>query len=130
MPRGKRNTEVNVEEAEQTQEVGSAVEGETSVPKKYKFLPYIDKSSLPDYKVLVGGNEERGTPPVVRLAEPCLAIMMVDRNLFKVLAYFKSPRGVVRKLWKILRLNKKHPRDYSIMKQLRAAGIPGAVDTR
>lgn len=89
------------------------------------FKPYTGADSLPPFTVIEKGKD--GKPPRITYGEPRFTCTRGERKTIKVLAYFSSPRGVMRKVWGVLKMTENRPRDRAIMAKLKAAGVPGAV---
>ena len=91
-----------------------------------RFLPYEGKDSLPAYTVTSKGDDKRGKMPSIKKAPSRFSVARVGANVYKVLTYYRTPRGVVRRLWKVLKISQKRPKDAALLRELKDCGIPGA----
>lgn len=121
MPR--KSAEQKAEEAEKKKAAEAVETGPRS--KREEFIPYTGKESLQPYEVIQKAKE--GALPLIKYGEPSFSVHRGERKTFKVMAYYASPRGVLRKVWAVLKPTSLRPKDVSIMARLRASGIPGAV---
>lgn len=130
MPRWPEKTDVAVDPSQAAVDPAApavAVEAPAvpAKPGKLKFVAYAGKESLPNY-IRIGSAKDGGKAPV-RLAEPRFFVTRGDRKTYKVIAVYRTPHGVSRKLWAILKpSNKNRPKDLALFNQLKAAQIPGA----
>jgi len=120
MPRWPEKPDTAVASPEAVESASPVVAVEVPAkPGKLKFVAYAGKESLPNY-IHVGKN-------AIRLAEPRFFVTRGDRKTYKVIAVYRTPHGVSRKLWAILKpSNKNRPKDLALFNQLKAALIPGA----
>lgn len=92
--------------------------------KREEFTPYTGKESLAPYEVIQKAKD--GALPLIKYGEPSFSVARGDRKTFKVMAYYASPRGVLRKVWAVLKPTALRPKDVSIMARLKACGVQGA----
>lgn len=119
--------DVSVGAAVETVEKPVKVKAEPEVAraKREDFKPYTGRDSLAPFKVLEKGKD--GKPDRIEYGEPGFVVHRGERKTFKVLAYYASPRGVMRKVWGVLKPTNLRPRDQKIMARLKASRIPGAM---
>jgi hypothetical protein len=111
----------------QTQEAAGPAEVAPKEEKKaLEFKPYAGSESLPKYEIISRGVPTKGIPPRIKYGEPRFIVARGERNTFKVLAFYASPRGIVRKVWGVLKPTAQRPKDQAILAKLKAAQIPGA----
>ncbi len=110
----------------QRKEAEGSVAAEEQPRKKVEFLPYQGPDSLPAYKELTKGRPEKGIPPKIQYGDPRFSVARSGANVYKVIAFYASPRGVQRRVWATLKPSNKRPKDQSTLERLKAAGIQGA----
>lgn len=89
-----------------------------------KYLPYVGQEELPD-PVLDKRGRFKAAGGVRYMAIPSYT---PQGNKYKIMAVYKKPAGIVRKLEKILMPYKKNTRgraDKATLEELKAAKIPG-----
>jgi hypothetical protein len=94
--------------------------------KKVKYLPYTGKESLPPFRIIQKGDPARGIHDRFEYGEPRFAVARGERKTLKVIAFFRRPGGVVRKLYAVIKAETKNPKQRELLQKLKAAGIPGA----
>lgn len=92
--------------------------------ERKEFVAYAGKESLPDYKVITPAKN--GKTAVIEYGEPRFVVHPGERKTKKVIAYYKSPHGVLRKVWAVLKPTSLRPKDQAILARLKACNIPGA----
>lgn len=103
---------------------------EVKKAKVESIKAYTGKDDLPKYEVIGKVKSERGVAIRVKYGEPRYICHRAERGVVKVMAYYKSPRGVIRKIVASLKLTSKSPAkreaDKALLAKLKAAKIPGA----
>lgn len=93
--------------------------------QRSEFTPYTGKESLAPYETILKGKD--GSLPMIKYGEPSFSVQRGERKTFKVMAYYASPRGVIRKVWAVLKPTSLRPKDVSILARMRECGVPGAA---
>ena len=105
---------------------GVPVESDAEPQKKEsRFMPYQGRESLPPFELIEKGKDGRADR--IKYGAPRFAMHRGERGTVKVLAYFRSPRGVVRKVYAVLKPTTNRPKDAALLKELKAAGITSPI---
>jgi hypothetical protein len=128
MPRWpvKREVSETVVVAHEQDKVVVVDKAEKTKEDKRRFIPYTGKESLPPYKVLSKGHPEKGIPDRIEYGEPRFVAVKGERKTLKVLAFYASPRGVIRKLYSVVKYDSKNQKARALIASLKECGIPGA----
>lgn len=126
-PEKKKDVEVAaVEESVKTESPQATTEVVEEKTKKFEYLPYTGKESLPPFRIIQKGDPERGIKDRFELGEPRFAIARGERKTLKVLAFFRRPGGVVRKLYAVIKVGTKNPKQRELLQKLKNARVPGS----
>lgn len=126
-PEKKADPTVTVTATVETKDGGSEEIQVAPVKKSMtqEFIPYTGKEDLPPYRVT--STKKDGKKTSVALSDARFILARGERKSFKLIGIFRSQRGVIRKLYTVIRPTlKNRPNDKALFEKLKAAKIPGA----